>query len=259
MQTTFDFSEFVQDLPADKAEKWERGAGNALEAVRDITASTWKLASALAAMFVAGGDQRFHNFWRVHLRGSLTLKVCKRLVRLWHAFRNHPERDLLGPDIWAFVNQDLPEEELRAVEEMAQTGASREELREKLEQVKQKLDERASGGYQSEDDIKSVVRRWFERQGHKVRGEAVLQNGRTPDLVTEEFVIEIKRKLGLASWDKAIGQVDSYYWCEPAKTRVLACAEFESATLEILARQAIDNGYRILLVHVESGECAWKA
>lgn len=257
MQVEMNFDGFVADLDEKRARRWKHGAAQALEAVRNITSSTWDLAAALSEMLWAGGDKRLHAFWKSHLRGVLTLKVAKRLVRLWQAFKTHPDRDMLGPDVWAFVNADLTEAELSEVESLAKSGASPEELRAKLDQLGQAADERRQTQPFNEDAVKAVARAWLEAQGIKVDGERVMRNGRVCDLVTDDMVIECKAFLTLQNWDKAIGQVDSYQWCEPDKDRVLA---FQAAVpeLDLLRRQAGDNGYKLLLVDPVSKVCEWQ-
>ncbi len=257
MQMQIDFAEFVQDLDSDSAERWLHGASAALAAVRDITTSTWDLAAAMAEMLWAGGDRRLHLFWKQHLRGVLTLKVGKRLVRLWEAFKQHPDRDMLGPDVWAFIHHDLSESELVDVETMAKNGATPEELRDKLDELGRAADARRAATPSNEDDIKAHVRRFFETMCGKVEGERILRNGRRVDIKTPDHVVEVKALLSLQNWDKAIGQLDSYHWCEPACARVLA---FGDATpdLKLLMRQAIDNGFMLLRVDAASGACEWE-
>lgn len=256
MQVELDFDGFVSDLDEKRARRWKHGATQALEAVRNITASTWELAAALSEMLWAGGDKRLHAFWKTHLRGVLTLKVAKRLVRLWHAFKDHPDRDMLGPDVWAFVNADLTESELSEVEGMAKNGASPEDLRTKLDQLGRAAEERRQAQPYNEDAVKARVRAWLEEQGVHVDGECTMKNGRVCDLVTPDLVIECKANLTLQNWDKAIGQVESYQWCEPNKQRALA---FQSAApeLQLLMRQAGDNGYKLLRVDPATKECEW--
>lgn len=256
MQVEFDFEGFITDLDEKRARRWKHGAAQAIQAVRGLTAQTWELAAALSEMMWAGGDKRLHAFWKAHLRGVLTLKVAKRLIRLWHAFKNHPDRDMIGPDVWAFVNSELTEQELSDVEGMAKTGASPEELRAKLEQLGRAAEERRQAHPFNEDAVKASVRTWLEAQGIRVDGERTMNNGRVCDLVTDSLVIECKSNLSLQNWDKAIGQVDSYQWADPDKVRVLA---FQSATpeLQLLMHQAGDNGYKLLLVDPASKECEW--
>jgi hypothetical protein len=256
MQIEIDFSSFVRDLDTDRAARWLHGAECALSAVRDITSSTWALAEAMAEMLWAGGDKRLHLFWKEHLRGVLTLKVGKRLVRLWEAFKLHPDRDMLGPDVWAFIHHDLSESEMADVEAMAKSGASPEELRQKLDELGQAAADRRAAAPTNEDDIKSVVRRFLEAQGYKVEGERILRNARRCDLKTPDHVVEVKGALTLQNWDKAIGQLESYYWCEPACARVLAFGD-AAPELQLLMRQAIDNGFALLRVDVVNGDCEW--
>lgn len=256
MQIEIDFTAFVQDLDEDRAAKWLHGAAAALAAVRDITSSTWELAEAMAEMLWAGGDRRLHLFWKEHLRGLLTLRVGKRLVRLWEAFKNHPDRDMLGPDVWAFIHHDLTEAELVDVETMAKAGATPEELRQKLDELGRAADDRRAINPNSEDDIKALVRRHLELEGHVVEGERILRNGRRCDLKTPAHVVEVKAVLNLVNWDKAIGQLDSYHWCEPQCQRVLAFGD-AAPELQLLMRQATDNGFRMLRVDTARGECEW--
>jgi hypothetical protein len=256
MQIELELNVFVEDLDEKRARRWKHGASAALEAVRNISAQTWELAAALSEMLWAGGDKRLHAFWKQFLRGVLTLKVAKRLVRLWHAFKNHPDRDMLGPDVWAFVNADLTESELSDVEGMAKAGATPEELRARLEQIGRAAEDRRAAQPYNEDAVKARVREWLEAQGVRVDGEVAMANGRVCDLVTDSLLIECKAALTLQNWDKAIGQVDSYQWCQPQKSRALA---FQAAAVELqlLMRQAADNGYKLLRVDPATKDCEW--
>lgn len=256
MQIEIGFEEFVRDLDDEHAHRWIHGAEAALAAVRDITTSTWTLAEAMAEMLWAGGDRRLHLFWKQHLRGVLTLKVGKRLVRLWEAFKLHPDRDMLGPDVWAFIHHELTEAELVDVETMAKNGASPEDLRQKLDEMGRAADGRRAAMPNNEDDIKALVRRFFENEGHHVEGERILRNGRRCDLKTPVHVVEVKAALSLQNWDKAIGQLDSYHWCEPNCERVLAYGG-AAPELDLLMRQAADNGFRLLRADTAAGACAW--
>lgn len=253
MQISLDFSAYVADLDEERRERWQHGAAAAVMAVRDITSGTWDLAAAaLHEMLMAGGDTRLKRFWQTHL----SLKVALRLVRLWRAFQHHPDRDMMGPNIWAFVHHDLTEDEMAEVEQMAKAGAGADELRDKLEQLGRAADERRAARPHNEDAVKATARKWLEQQGLHVQGEYVLKNGRVCDLVTDEHVIEVKAGLNLQNWDKAVGQVDSYHWCLKPRQRVLA---FESNTpdLQLLMRQALDNEYALLHVDCATGRCEW--
>lgn len=256
MQTQFDFTAYVADLDDERRERWQHGAAAAVVAVRDITAGTWELAAALHEMLMAGGESRLKRFWQTHLQAILSLKVARRLVRLWRAFQNHPERDMMGPNIWAFVHHDLTEDELNEVEQMAKAGASADDLRDKLEQLGRAADERRAARPHNEAAVQATVQQWLEKQGTRVEPQYVLKNGRVCDLVTDEHVIEVKADLSLKNWDKAVGQVDSYHWCMKPRRRVLA---FESHTpdLQLLMRQALDNDYALLRVDCQRGVCEW--
>jgi hypothetical protein len=256
MQLDLDFSSFVSGLDEEKGRRWQHGAAAAIDALRDITSSTWALAEALSEILWAGGDARMRNFWRAHLKEVLTWKVTQRLARLWPAFKNHPQRDMLGPYVWEFVNHDLAEDELSEVERMAKAGASPEDLRKKLDELGLAADQRRMERPYNEAAVKSTLRAWLEERGHKIEAEMILKNSRVCDLVTDEYVIEVKVALGLGTWDRAIGQLDSYYWCLPTRQRVLA---FSSAApeLQFLMRQAIDNGYALLQVDCVRKTCEW--
>jgi hypothetical protein len=90
-----------------------------LAAVRTLTESTWALAAALSELLLAGDESYRHEFWKGHIRRMPTITVAKRLVRAWHAFQQHPDRDVLGPDVWCFVNSDLDDAEFEALLDLA--------------------------------------------------------------------------------------------------------------------------------------------
>lgn len=64
MQLNIDFSEFTVDLEEEAAAKWQSDAAFAIDAVKALTLSTWRLAEALADML--SGARYLHCGVRFH-------------------------------------------------------------------------------------------------------------------------------------------------------------------------------------------------